>query len=81
MFCKECNAKMRLDDTDRNFPGNEDEYWVCDNCVTSCIREVRFHQPFKDIWHSENNNQVKDYEIKHNIDRTIKGANKYGNNR
>lgn len=67
MICKECGSNMRLDDKDYNFTGNYDIYWCCDNCQTSCIEQVRCSQSFKEIWHSENNNDVKDYEIKHEI--------------
>lgn len=57
---------MFLDDKDFNFKGNYDNYWCCNNCQTSCIEQVRFNQSFKEIWHSEND-EVKDYEIKHKI--------------
>ncbi len=69
MICKECGSNMYVDDRDVKFPGNKDIYWSCENCQTSCIEEIRFNQSFKEIWHSENNDQVKDYEIKHNIQR------------
>ena len=71
MICKECGSKMYLDDKDRRFKGNYDNYWCCENdkCITSCVEEVRFGQSFKEIWHSENNDEVKDYVIKHNIKR------------
>lgn len=68
MFCKECGAKMYLDDKDANFKGNYDNYWCCEKCQTSCIEQVRFGQSFKEIWHSEENG-VKDYGIKHQIKR------------
>ena len=67
MICKECGAKMYLDDKDTNFKGNYDNYWCCESCQTSCLEQVRFGQSFKEIWHSENNDQVKDYTIKHQI--------------
>ena len=70
MKCKECGSEMREDDRDFNFKGNYDIYWCCDNCITSCIEQVRFAQSFKEIWHSENNDKVKDYEIKHKIVRS-----------
>ena len=70
MKCRECGMEMYLDDVDRNFKGNYDNYWCCGNCSTSCIEQVRFAQSFKEMWHSENNNEVKDYEIKHKIVRT-----------
>ena len=61
--CKECGSKMYLDDKDFNFKGCYDNYWNCEKCQTSCIQEVRFGQPYKEIWHSENNDVVKDYEV------------------
>ena len=61
--CKECGAKMYLDDRDFNFKGNYDNYWCCEECQTSCIEQVRYGRPFKEIWHSENN-VVKDYTIR-----------------
>ena len=65
MICKECGAEMYLDDRDTNVKGNCDNYWCCNECQTSCIEQVRFAQSFKEIWHSENGDEVKDYEIKH----------------
>ena len=69
MICRECGAKMYVDDRDEQFKGCEDIYWSCTDCQTSCIEEIRFSQSFKEIWHSENNDEVKDYEIKHQIKR------------
>lgn len=69
MKCKECGSNMYLDDIDFNFKGNKDNYYCCNNCQTSCIEQIRFGKPFKQIWHSENDDIVKDYEIKgDNID-------------
>ena len=67
MICKECGSKMCIDDRHTNFKGNYDIYWVCENCQTSCIEEVRFTQSFREVWHSENNDEVKDYVIKHKL--------------
>lgn len=58
---------MYLDDRDYNFKGCYDNYWNCDKCITSCIEQIRFNQSFKELWHSENDNNVKDYEIKKKI--------------
>ena len=58
---------MFLDDKDFNFKGNYDNYWCCEECQTSCIEQVRFGQPCKELWHSENNNVVKDYVVKHQL--------------
>jgi hypothetical protein len=67
MICKECEAIMYLDDRDYDFKGKYDNYWNCPNCQTSCIEEVRFSKRYRELWHSENNNEVKDYVIKHSI--------------
>lgn len=53
MICKECGAEMLLDDKDFNFEGNYDNYWICEKCEISCIEEIRFNQPFKEIWDSD----------------------------
>lgn len=66
MKCKECGRPMRLDDVDRNFKGNEDKYWVCEHCMTSCIEQVRYGQTWRELWHSENDGCV-DHTIKHEI--------------
>lgn len=62
MICNECGSEMYLDDKDYNFKGNYDNYWCCDKCTTSCIEQVRYGKPFKQIWHSEND-VLKDYVI------------------
>lgn len=69
MICKECGAKMYLDCKDYNFKGKYNNYWNCEKCQTFCIEEIRFSQSFKEIWHSENNGIVKDYEIERSIKR------------
>ena len=61
MICKECGSEMYLDSKDYNFKGNYDNYWCCNQCQTSCIEQVRFNQSFKEIFHSENNDIIKDY--------------------
>lgn len=66
MNCRECGAKMYIDDRDKNFPGNEDIYWNCPDCATSCIEEIRFHQKFRENWHSEKDG-VKDVVLKFKI--------------
>ena len=54
---------MYLDVKDYKFKSNYDNYWNCEKCQTSCIEQVRFAKPFKEIWHSENDG-VKDYTIR-----------------
>ena len=63
MKCRECGSEMYLDDVDFNYKGNKDNYWCCDVCQTGCIEQIRFGRPIKQIWHSENDDIVKDYEV------------------
>lgn len=63
MICRECGATMYLDDQDFDFKGKYDNYWNCPDCQTSCIEEVRFSRPYRELWHSENNG-VKDEVIR-----------------
>lgn len=65
--CRECGHLMVLDDIDYDFKGKYDNYWNCIKCRTSCIEEVRFSKRFRELWHSENNDNVKDEIIKHKI--------------
>lgn len=44
MNCKFCNKKMRLDDVDYNFKGNQDNYYVCDNCESSAFEKIRYNK-------------------------------------
>lgn len=67
MICKECNSEMRKDDVDFSFPGCENIYWECDFCLTGCIEKIRFNQSFIEVWHSENDGIVKDYEVRKKI--------------
>ena len=69
MICRECGSEMYLDNKHISFKGNMDKYWNCNKCQTSCIEQIRFNQSFKEIWHSENGDKVKDYEIKKKIVR------------
>lgn len=63
MICRECYSEMYLDDTDYNYKGNYDQYWCCKSCQTSCIKEVRGGSLNRELWHSENDNKVKDYVV------------------
>lgn len=69
MICKECNSEMRLDDKDIDFKGKYDNYWVCDNCITSCKEEVRFSQKFREVWSYEKNGSAVEEVVKYNINR------------
>lgn len=61
--CRECGAEMYLDDTDRIKQGHKDEYWNCPKCKTSCIKTIRCGLPMYELWHSENNDDAKDYYV------------------
>lgn len=63
MKCRECGAEMYLDDTDRIDKKARDEYYNCPNCQTSCIKTIRCGLPLYEKWHSENNDEVKDYFV------------------
>lgn len=47
MICKYCGKKMELDDVDYNFKGNQDNYWVCDNCHASAVEKIRYGKSIK----------------------------------
>lgn len=70
MKCKECGSNMYLDDKDYNFKGCYDNYYNCEKCSTSCIEEIRHNKSFREIWHSENDDEVKDYVVIPPIKRT-----------
>ena len=72
MICKECGKSMYLDNRHERFKGNIDKYWLCANCQTSCIEEIRFSQSFREFWHCENNDKAKEYTIKHVIDTSVR---------
>lgn len=58
MKCRKCGNEMLLDDVDFNFKGNKDNYWICENCGSSCMEQIRFHQTWKKIWHIDNETEV-----------------------
>jgi len=42
MICKYCGTKMELDDTDFNFKGNMDNYWICSKCNCGAFEKIRY---------------------------------------
>ena len=66
MKCRECGEEMYLDDKDFDFKGKYDNYWCCPKCQTFCTEQIRFSKPFKELWYSENNNNIKEYVVKCN---------------
>ena len=42
MICEYCGTEMRLDDVDYNFKGNQDNYWICENCNARAIEKIRY---------------------------------------
>lgn len=67
MICRECNYEMRRDHVESIFHGCKDIYWVCDFCITSCYEKIRYDKPFSEIWHTENDGIIKDYEVRKKI--------------
>lgn len=51
LICKHCKREMRLDDVDFNFKGNQDNYWICDECNTSAIEKIRYGKSIKITWY------------------------------
>ena len=47
MICKYCGKEMNLDDVDYNFKGNQDNYWLCDNCHASAFEKIRYGKSVK----------------------------------
>ena len=61
MICKYCGGKMELDDIDYNFKGNQDNYWVCDNCNASAIEKIRYGKSISVEFYKEDNIKRKIY--------------------
>ena len=79
MICRECGKKMLIDDKKTFFKGCVDKYWICKNCHSSCIEEIRFSQSFKEHWTIRYYNTlfrkymlIKEYTIKHKIDTSVR---------
>ena len=53
MTCKNCKKEMLLDDVDFNFKGNKDNYYICENCHTSCIEKIRYNKQVNVEWNEE----------------------------
>ena len=51
MICKTCGAKMHLDDVDYNFKGNQNNYWICSECKTTCFEKIRYHKSIYKEFH------------------------------
>lgn len=64
-FCRECGARMICDDIDYNFKGNFDQYWVCptEDCMTSCVENIRYGHPISEEWHTEKGDKVEDIRL------------------
>lgn len=41
-ICKFCGGEMEIDDVDYNFPGNQNELWICRTCLSSLWRKIRY---------------------------------------
>ena len=71
MICKICGEKMILDDRDRISNGMYDNYYICPRCETFCIEEVRFFNSSREIWHSEEGEDVREWEVKHSLQEKL----------
>ena len=50
MLCPVCKNEMVLDDTDYNFKGCYDNYFICENKCCSCVDKYRFGKHFVTEW-------------------------------
>lgn len=60
MICKYCGKKMRLDDVDYNFKGNQDNYWICDNCHAGAFEKIRYNKSVSVKFDKEDNIESKE---------------------
>ena len=65
--CPICHKEMFLDDVDYAFDGNQDNYWVCENCDNHCslIERVRYGNRLrvKEYTYWTNNNSNEDITV------------------
>ena len=61
MICKYCGKKMRLDDVDYNFKGNQNNYWICDNCHAGAFEKIRYNKSVSVKFYKEDNIESKEY--------------------
>jgi len=54
MICKYCKKEMELDDTDFNFKGCYDNYWLC-SCGVDCVQTVRYNETYYLDWFKDGN--------------------------
>lgn len=47
VHCQYCGTLMTLDDIDYNFEGNQNNYWLCQNCNGTCFQKVRYGKVVK----------------------------------
>ena len=59
IICKYCGKEMRLDDVDYNFKGNQDNYWLCDNCNASAFEKIRYGESVKVEFYKEDDIERK----------------------
>lgn len=46
LICPKCGQYMCLDDSDFNFKGNYDNYWICYPCHITAFEKVRFGKSY-----------------------------------
>ena len=57
-ICPICGKEMRLDDVDYNFPGNQDNYWICDECSVSALEKIRYSRSISTKFYDREGKEV-----------------------
>ena len=65
---------MSLDDVDYSFKGNQDNYWVCDNCNARSVEKIRYGKSIKvDFYKNDNMEENKMSEKTNVVTVGVKG--------
>lgn len=46
-ICPKCKKEMELDDIDFDFPGKQNNYWLCNKCHSSAFDKIRYGKLWK----------------------------------
>lgn len=58
--CPCCNKEMYLDDVAYTFDGNQNEYYICENCDYSAFVRVRHGKVISKEYRNEDGNIIKE---------------------
>lgn len=58
---------MSLDDVDYSFKGNQDNYWVCDNCNARAVEKIRYGKSVKVDFYKDDNMEENKMSEKTNV--------------